>query len=76
MSQEKVKKQEKKVKKQGFSIFPPFDNVDDLNDWVHTFTGAQLTIAIIVMMRTMNTMRKVYDETMDEAIRGRNETTD
>ena len=72
MSQEKVKNcyAEKKV-----SIFPPFDNVDDLNDWVHTFTGAQLTIAIVVMMRTMNTMRKVYDETINEAIGGRDETT-
>mgnify|MGYP003147925731 CR=1 FL=1 len=61
---------EEKVKKKGISIFPAFENVDDLQNWVHQFNGAEGTVAITVMMRTINTMRKLYDE----AIGGRNES--
>ena len=47
-------------------FFATADSFDALNDYVSQFNGAELRVAMLVMMMTMNTCNKVVEESLTQ----------
>ena len=54
------------IPRSGFFATP--DSIDDLQEYVSQFNGAELRVAMLVMMMTMNTCNKIVEESLAETV--------